>query len=45
MTYDRAKMALGQHSTLKRAGQAAFAFFFLKGIAWLAAPVVFYYWL
>ena len=28
---------------LKRAGIAGFWFFFIKGLLWLAAPLVFYY--
>ena len=28
---------------LKRAGVAGFWFFFIKGLLWLAAPLVFYY--
>ena len=28
---------------LKRAGMAGFWFFFIKGLLWLAAPLVFYY--
>ena len=35
-TNDRAKW-------LKRAGKIGFWFFFLKGVLWVAAPVVFYY--
>jgi len=28
---------------LKRVGKISFWFFFLKGVLWLAAPLVFYY--
>lgn len=28
---------------LKRAGMAGFWFFFIKGLLWLAAPLVFYF--
>ncbi len=30
---------------LKRAGIAGFWFFFIKGLLWLAAPLVFYFFL
>ena len=47
MTTDRIEqMELDRpYRLLKRAGQAAFWFFLLKGLAWLAAPLVFYFWL
>ncbi|MEO1034262.1 MAG: hypothetical protein AAFX44_01755 [Pseudomonadota bacterium] len=55
MTEDRVMMHLERIGTrrdapnprrwLARAGHAAFWFFAIKGLAWLAAPVVFYLWL
>lgn len=44
MTTDQIQMSVPTR-TLRRVGQAAFWFFLLKGLAWLAAPVVFYFWL
>ena len=44
MTTDQIQMRLPT-KTLRRVGHAAFWFFLLKGLAWLAAPVVFYFWL
>jgi hypothetical protein len=32
-----------QHKWLKRASVLGFWFFFVKGILWMAAPLVFYY--
>ncbi len=32
-----------QHKWLKRAGAFGFWFFLIKGILWMAAPLVFYY--
>ncbi len=32
-----------QRKWLKRAGALGFWFFFVKGILWMAAPLVFYY--
>ncbi len=32
---------LKSNGTLRRMGAAAFAFFFLKGLLWIAAPFVF----
>jgi len=38
--------APGAHTKwLKRAGVLSFWFFFIKGILWLAAPLVFYFML
>ncbi len=31
------------HKWLKRAGVFGFWFFFIKGLLWLAAPLLFYY--
>ena len=31
------------HKWLKRAGKIGFWFFLVKGLLWLAAPLVFYY--
>jgi len=36
---------IDKHMWLKRAGLFGFWFFFIKGILWLAAPLVFYYML
>ena len=36
-------LALGaRHKWIKRAGVLGFWFFFVKGLLWLAAPLVFY---
>ena len=33
----------GSRKWLKRVGKIGFWFFFIKGMLWLAAPLVFYY--
>ena len=35
--------ALQRSAWLSRAGQASFAFFFVKGLAWLASPLILYW--
>ena len=35
--------AANRRKWLKRAGMAGFWFFFVKGLLWLATPVIFYY--
>lgn len=41
-TLSSASTTFMQHKWLKRAGVAGFWFFFIKGLLWLAAPLVFY---
>ena len=44
-TMNMAAITVDNRKWLKRAGVVGFWFFFIKGLLWLAAPLVFYFFI